>query len=70
MVKTARQRQAEYAARYPDRVKASQKAWKQKNAERVAAYDVAYKRQNQQRQRQERKARDWRKMVGVWRTEE
>ena len=62
-------RQSDYRARHPDRVRESQRRWRENNQERVRAYNKEYKRRKQKGYRQQQKVALWRETIGVWNNE-
>lgn len=63
-------RQDEYKQRNPEKVKESQRRWKERNADHVREYNREYKRQHQKEYRQRKKAALWRSIIGIWECEE
>lgn len=62
-------RQNEYRKRHPERVKESQRRWRESNKEHVRNYSREYKRRNQKDYRQRRKVSMWESIVGTWGSE-
>lgn len=63
-------RQARYRQRHPERVKASQRRWREQNRGHRREYNREYKRRTQQEYRQRRKVSLWNQVIGVWEREE
>jgi hypothetical protein len=59
-------RATRYRARHPERVKASQRRWRERNHERRREYNREYKRRTQKDYRQRRKVELWNSIVGVY----
>jgi hypothetical protein len=59
-------RQNEYRKRHPERVKDSQRRWREQNREHLREYNKQYKRDNQKDYRERQKVAMWRSIVGVW----
>jgi hypothetical protein len=58
-----------YRARHPERVKASQRRWRERNRERRREYSREYKRRTQKDYRQRSKVALWNEMIGVYECE-
>jgi hypothetical protein len=58
-----------YRARHPERVKASQRRWRECNRERRREYSRKYKRRTQKDYRQRCKIAMWNSIVGVYECE-
>ncbi len=58
------ERQADYRQRHPDRVKESQRKWREKNREHVREYSRDYKRRTQKDYRQRQKVSLWESLIG------
>lgn len=63
-------RQEEYRKRNPERVKESQRRWRENNKEHIREYNKEYKRKNQKEYRQRQKVSLWQSIVGIWETED
>jgi hypothetical protein len=63
-------RQEDYRKRHPERVKESQRRWREQNREHCREYNKEYKRQNQKDYRQRRKVSLWQSIIGNWETSE
>lgn len=59
-------RQDEYRKRHPERVRESQRRWREQNRERLREYNKEYKRRNQKDYRQRRKLAMWEEIIGIW----
>jgi hypothetical protein len=59
-------RQEDYRKRHPERVKESQRKWREANKEHRREYSRNYKREHQKDYRQRRKVAMWESIVGVW----
>jgi hypothetical protein len=59
-----------YRARHPERVKASQRRWRERNHERRREYSREYKRRTQKDYRARRKVAMWNEMIGVYERDE
>jgi hypothetical protein len=60
------ERATQYRARHPDRVKASQRRWRERNHERRREYSREYKRRTQKDYRARRKVELWYSIIGVY----
>jgi hypothetical protein len=59
-------RQSDYRKRHPERVKESQRRWREQNQEYLREYNREYKRRNQKEYRERRKVELWETIVGIW----
>jgi hypothetical protein len=63
---TAMSRQNDYRKRHPERVKESQRRWRERNREQRREYNREYKRRTQKDYRQRRKVSLWQAIIGIW----
>jgi hypothetical protein len=59
-------RQDKYRKRHPDRVRESQRRWREENREYLREYNKEYKKRNQKDYRERRKFVLWQSIVGIW----